>query len=190
MSRTPAQTPWSLQNSDLFNTRRSRDSSITSANVSKLGVAWTMPLTAGSTYGTFAANRVSDRNDVVYLQDLDSNVFAVDLATGRVRWRRTYNSQGIGPNGVSVADGSVYGATAKFAFALDAKTGKELWRNTKLVPKRLRKGGASSPVALESTSSRRWQTGRCTSRPPLFSAGALSTRSTRGLVVRSGRSTR
>jgi glucose dehydrogenase len=42
-----AQTPWSLQNGDLFNTRRTRDSSITSANVSKLGVAWTMPLTAG-----------------------------------------------------------------------------------------------------------------------------------------------
>ena len=137
----PAQTPWSLENGDLFNTRRTRDSSITSANVSKLGVAWTMPLTASSVYGTFAANPVSDHNGVVYLQDLASNVFAVDLATGRVLWRRIYNSQDIGPNGVSVAAGTVYGATAKFAFALDAKTGKELWRNTKLVPKLLQKGG-------------------------------------------------
>jgi outer membrane protein assembly factor BamB len=138
---TPSQTPWSLQNGDLFNTRRTRDSSITAANVSKLGVAWTMPLTASSIYGTFAANPVGDGNGVVYLQDLDSNVFAVDLATGRVLWRRSYNSQDIGPNGVSVANGTVYGATAKFAFALDAKTGKELWRNTKLVPKLLQKGG-------------------------------------------------
>jgi outer membrane protein assembly factor BamB len=137
----PAQTPWSLQNGDVFNTRKTPDSSITSTNVSTLGVAWTMPLTASSIYGTFAANPVSDRNGVVYLQDLDSNVFAVDLATGRVLWRRIYNSQDIGPNGVSVADGTVYGATAKFAFALDAKTGKERWRNTNLVPELLQKGG-------------------------------------------------
>jgi outer membrane protein assembly factor BamB len=134
-------TPWSLENGDLSNTRLTRGSSITSANVSRLGVAWTMPLTASSVYGTYAANPVTDRDGVVYLQDLDSNVFAVDLATGHVLWRRTYNSQDIGPNGVAVVGGTVYGATAKFAFALDAKTGKELWRNTKLVPKALQKGG-------------------------------------------------
>jgi outer membrane protein assembly factor BamB len=136
-----ARTPWPLENGDLFNTRETRDSSITSADVSKLGVAWTMPLTASSIYGTFAANPVTDRTGVVYLQDLDSNVFAVDLATGHVIWRRIYDSQDIGPNGVTVSDGTVYGATAKFAFALDAQTGKELWRNTKLVPKLLQKGG-------------------------------------------------
>jgi len=137
----PSRTPWSLQNGDLSNTRQTRGASITSANISQLGVAWTMPLTASSIYGTFAANPVTDSSGVVYLQDLDSNVFAVDLATGEVRWRRTYDSQDIGPNGVVVADGTLYGATAKFAFALDAKTGKELWRNTRLVPKLLQKGG-------------------------------------------------
>jgi outer membrane protein assembly factor BamB/cytochrome c5 len=132
---------WSLQNGDVFNTRETHNASITSANVSKLGVAWTMPLTAISIYGTFAANPVTDSSGVVYLQDLDSNVSAVDLATGHVLWRRMYRSQDIGPNGVAVAGGVVYGATAKFAFALDAKTGKELWRKTKLVPKRLQQGG-------------------------------------------------
>jgi outer membrane protein assembly factor BamB len=137
----PSRTPWSLQNGDLSNTRATRNASITSANVAELGVAWTMPLTASSVYGTFAANPVTDADGLVYLQDLDSNVFAVDLATGRVRWRRSYDSQDIGPNGVVVADGTLYGATAKFAFALDAKTGKELWRNTKLVPRLLQKGG-------------------------------------------------
>jgi len=137
----PHGTPWPLQNGDLFNTRETHGSSITSANVARLGVAWTMPLTASSVYGTFAANPVTDHSGVVYLQDLDSNVFAVDLASGRVLWRRMYHSPDIGPNGVSVADGAVYGATAKFAFALDAKSGKELWRNTELVPKRLQKGG-------------------------------------------------
>jgi outer membrane protein assembly factor BamB/cytochrome c553 len=137
----PSSTPWSLQNGNLSNTRVTQGASITSANVSQLGVAWTMPLTASSIYGTFAANPVTDSDAVVYLQDLESNVAAVDLGTGRVLWRHAYNSQDIGPNGVAVADGTVYGATAKFAFALDAKTGKELWRNTKLVPKVLQKGG-------------------------------------------------
>jgi len=115
--------PWSLPNGDLVNTRATRHTPISAANVSKLGVAWTMPLTASSVYGTFAANPVTDAGGTVYLQDLASNVFAIDLMSGRVRWTRRYNSQDIGPNGVTVAGGKVYGATAKFAFALDAETG-------------------------------------------------------------------
>jgi len=58
-----------------------------------------------------------------------------------VLWKHAYNSQDIGPNGVTYVDGKLYGATAQFAFALDAKTGKELWRNTTLVPKAKQKGG-------------------------------------------------
>jgi len=136
-----APVPWTLPNGDLFNTRVTHGTRISAATVSKLGVAWTMPLTASSIYGTFAANPVTSPDGTVYLQDLDSNVSAVDLTTGHVLWKHTYNSQDIGPNGVTYAGGKVYGATAKFAFALDAKTGKEVWRNATLVPKVLQKGG-------------------------------------------------
>jgi outer membrane protein assembly factor BamB len=132
---------WPLPNGDRFNTRAVSNSSISAASVDRLGVAWTMPLTASSIYGTFAANPVADATGTVYLQDLDSNVFAVAVRSGRVLWTRRYGSQDIGPNGVTVAEGRVFGATAKFAFALDARTGKELWRNTKLVPPLLQKGG-------------------------------------------------
>jgi outer membrane protein assembly factor BamB/cytochrome c5 len=133
--------PWTLPNGDLLNTRVTHGTRISASNVSQLGVAWTMPLTASSIYGTFAANPVTSPDGTVFLQDLDSNVSAVDLQTGRVLWKHTYNSQDIGPNGVTYAGGKVYGATAKFPFALDAKTGKELWRNTTLVPKSRQKGG-------------------------------------------------
>ena len=133
--------PWDSANGDIRNHRVATGSEITSANVRKLGVAWTMPLTASSIYGTFAANPVTDSHGVVYLQDLQSNVFAVDSRSGRRLWSRTYDSQDIGPNGVVVADGVVYGATAAFAFALDARTGRELWRNTRLVPPARKKGG-------------------------------------------------
>jgi outer membrane protein assembly factor BamB len=132
---------WRLPNGDLSNTRRALGSSITSANVNSLGVAWTMPLTASSIYGSFAANPVVDDGGTVYLQDLDSNVFAVDGKSGRVLWTHPYNSKDIGPNGVTYDGGRVYGATEKFAFALDATNGKELWRNTKLVPRLLQHGG-------------------------------------------------
>jgi outer membrane protein assembly factor BamB len=135
-----AAVPWTLENGDLLNTRDVRNTSISAANVSQLGVAWTMPLTASSIYGTYAANPVTSPDGTTFLQDLDSNVFAVDK-TGHVLWKRVYNSQDIGPNGVDYADGKLYGATAKFAFALDAETGREVWRNVKLVPKQLEKGG-------------------------------------------------
>jgi outer membrane protein assembly factor BamB len=137
----PPARPWSLPNSDLHNTRAVTGARISAANVSRLGVAWTLPLTASSVYGTFAANPVTDSNGVVYLQDLASNVTAVDLRTGEVLWRHRFDSKDIGPNGVTVAGGKLYGATAKFAFALDARTGTELWRNTRLVPPQLQQGG-------------------------------------------------
>jgi outer membrane protein assembly factor BamB len=138
---TASAVPWALPNGDLLNTRVAHGTPISADTVANLGVAWTMPLTASSIYGTFAANPVTSPDGTVYLQDLDSNVFAVDLQTGRVLWKRTYDSQSIGPNGVTYAGGRVYGATATFAFALDARTGKEVWRNTALVPKSRQKGG-------------------------------------------------
>ena len=133
--------PWNSANGDVRNHRVATGSEITASNVRRLGVAWTMPLTASSIYGTFAANPVTDSHGVVYLQDLQSNVFAVDLGSGRRLWSRRYDSQDIGPNGVVVSDGVVYGATAAFAFALDAQTGRELWRNTGLVPPARQKAG-------------------------------------------------
>ena len=140
-SGTKPSPPWSMTNGDLRNTRVASGSEIDASNVHELGVAWTMALTATSTYGTFAANPVTDHGGTVYLQDLQSNVFAVDLRSGRTKWTRKYSSQDIGPNGVVVKDGTVYGATAAFAFALDAKTGRELWRNAKLVPPTRQAGG-------------------------------------------------
>ena len=41
--------------------------------------------------------------------------------------RTKFDSSSVGPNGVAVADGRVYGATADSAFALDAATGDQLW---------------------------------------------------------------
>jgi alcohol dehydrogenase (cytochrome c) len=69
-------------------------------------------------------------NGVVYAQDLESNVMAISLATGRVLWRHTYNSPNGGPDGVNVANGVVYAATNHAAVALSAATGRQLWSRT------------------------------------------------------------
>jgi alcohol dehydrogenase (cytochrome c) len=121
---------WTQPNADLASTRYVA-SGITSANVSKLGVAWTMPLTMSTAHtdGAYASTPVIV-NGVVYAQDLDSNVFAISLATGKVLWTHDYDSPNGGPDGVNVVGGVVYAATAKAAVALDAATGAQLWSRT------------------------------------------------------------
>jgi glucose dehydrogenase len=115
------------------NQQNTRDvsSAINSSNVSKLGVAWTVPLRIPTTHtdGAYATTPVV-AHGVVYVQDLESNVMAIRLATGKVLWRRAYNSPNGGPDGVTVAHGVVYGATSRAAFALSAATGRQLWIRT------------------------------------------------------------
>jgi alcohol dehydrogenase (cytochrome c) len=121
---------WTQPDADLGSTRYVA-SGITSANVAKLGVAWTMPLTMSTAHtdGAYSATPVIV-DGVVYVQDLDSNVFAISLATGKVLWTHTYDSPNGGPDGVNVAGGVVYAATATAAVALDAATGTQLWSRT------------------------------------------------------------
>jgi len=121
---------WTQPDADLTSNRYVA-SAITSANVSKLGVAWTVPLTMNTTHtdGAYATTPVIV-NGVVYVQDLDSDVFAISLASGKVLWTHDYDSPNGGPDGVNVVGEVVYAATAKAAVALDARTGAQLWSRT------------------------------------------------------------
>jgi alcohol dehydrogenase (cytochrome c) len=121
---------WTQPGADLANTRYVA-SAITSADVSKLGVAWTVPLTISTAHtdGAYATTPVIV-NGVVYVQDLDSDVMAISLATGKVLWTHDYDSPNGGPDGVTVAGGVVYAATNHAAVALDAATGTQLWSRT------------------------------------------------------------
>jgi outer membrane protein assembly factor BamB len=73
---------------------------------------------------------------VVYLQDMQANVYALDLATGKLRWEYRVNSTelgGPGPDGVMIAHGRVYGDSPHTAFALNAATGKAVWVDRNLL---------------------------------------------------------
>jgi alcohol dehydrogenase (cytochrome c) len=119
---------WSLPNADRAGTRAATGSSIDAGNVGSLAVRWRFRLPGKPTVtGAFASNPVVE-GDTVYAQDLNSNVYALDLESGSTRWTRRYDAPNEGPNGLAIDGGTVYGATDAEAFALSADTGKELWR--------------------------------------------------------------
>jgi outer membrane protein assembly factor BamB len=131
---------WPYPNGDLANTRVAAGSVISSANVSGLRQAWSFKLTgsavhAAPTYGSLAAAPVVT-NGVVYMQDLNANVYALSLATGKLKWEFQVNSpekSGPGPDGVAVVGDTVYGDTSTTVFALNASTGKTVWTSKNLL---------------------------------------------------------
>ena len=125
---------WTLPGANLANTRDVA-SQITSSNVAQLGVAWCVPVeSTGVTKAAGLANGYATTpvvaDGVVYAQDLESNVMAIELATGKVLWTHDYNSLNGGPDGVNVVNGTVYAATDSAAVALSAATGRQLWSRT------------------------------------------------------------
>jgi outer membrane protein assembly factor BamB/mono/diheme cytochrome c family protein len=122
---------WPAPNQNLSNQRVAKSSTIDASNVKQLGIAWSVPITEGGTFGNYASTPII-ADGVVYTQDLTSNVNAIDLKTGTVKWSKNYNMTDVGPNGVALGYGKIYGATPDFAFALDKDTGKEVWRSQKL----------------------------------------------------------
>ncbi len=136
---TPPSGSWPYPNGDLANARQAPGSVISSGNVSQLQQAWTFRIASkpDGGVGTLAMSPVVV-NGVVYIQDMQANVYALDLATGKLQWEYQVNTQelgGPGPDGVAVADGRVYGDTPHTAFALSAATGKPVWVDRSLLNK-------------------------------------------------------
>jgi outer membrane protein assembly factor BamB len=115
---------WPTPNHDYANTRSTTTSSIRGRTVRDLDVAWdvspegmgsltTSPLIIGKT---------------IYISDASGTVFALDRASGDVRWKSAGTGFNIGPYGVAVGHGRIYTLHASDGVtALDLGTGKELW---------------------------------------------------------------
>ena len=118
---------WPAANRDYANTRATEDSAINSQNIQTLGVAWTFALTGFSEWGAAATNPLI-LNNIVYLQDLKSNVFAIDLVTGKLLWEKDYNLDNFGPNGPAVGWDKLFITKGHYEVAaLNLKNGEELW---------------------------------------------------------------
>ena len=121
---------WPVPGHDYANTRATTTSPINASNVTKLRVAWrqspeglgnltTAPLVLG---------------DTIYLEDGKGTVFALDRASGDVRWKSASTGFNIGPFGVAVGDGRVYAVRGSDGvIAVDAGSGETLWER-KLTP--------------------------------------------------------
>jgi len=131
---------WPYPDGDLANTRVAPDSVISAANVSGLREAWAFKLTGPAavsvTYtGSMTAPPVV-QNGVVYIQDQYANIYAVALATGKLKWEYRVGiaeKSGPGPDGVAVAGNAVYGTSSNTVFALNATTGKTIWVDSNLL---------------------------------------------------------
>ncbi|MBF6600201.1 MAG: PQQ-binding-like beta-propeller repeat protein [Dehalococcoidia bacterium] len=122
---------WPLANSDYANTRAANGSTINSSDVGRLGVAWTFKIPGSAQFGNAASNPIIS-GGTVYLQDLASNVYAFDLQSGKMKWKKDYNQPASGPNGPGVAYGKVFvPLNDGSVVALDATNGNQLWQ-TKL----------------------------------------------------------
>jgi len=125
---------WAYPNGDLANTRDAAGAVISSANVSELKQAWSFTITGKGATSVLDAGSLTSVpivvNGVVYIQDQESNVYALDLSTGKPRWEYRLNQplkSGPGPNGVAVANGIVFGAAPTTVFALNGATGRPVW---------------------------------------------------------------
>jgi outer membrane protein assembly factor BamB len=131
---------WPYPNGHISNTRQAPGSAISAANVSGLREAWAFKLTGTAAAGVSEVGSLTAppvvADGVVYLQDEDANVYALALATGKLKWEYQVNVpeiSGPGPDGVAVAGGVVYGDTSTSVFALNAATGKTIWVDSSLL---------------------------------------------------------
>jgi alcohol dehydrogenase (cytochrome c) len=119
---------WAAPNATLGGTREAPGSSIDAGNVSSLRQRWAFafrgPVSPGAGYFASTPLVVGDR---VYIQELNSDVYALDRTTGKPVWGHMFRSIDGGPNGLAAGYGRIYGNTCTSAFALDAKTGALLW---------------------------------------------------------------
>lgn len=123
----PKATEWPLANLDLGATRSVPGSGINRKTVRQLQVAWRFrfripPREAG----VFTATPIAVQG-LILVQDMQSNVFALDRRTGAIRWRHLFRARNGGPNGLAVVGDTVYGATDAAAFALSLQTGRRIW---------------------------------------------------------------
>jgi glucose dehydrogenase len=99
---------WPYSNGDFTDTRGAAGSTITSANVYRLKQASTFHITVTaaasvSPFDALSANPIVV-NGVVYIQDLEANVYALALAPGKLQWEyepSTPMKTGPGPDGVA-----------------------------------------------------------------------------------------
>ena len=146
---------WAMPTGDYANTRYSKLSQITAGNVGKLKVAWTF--STGVLRG-HEGNPLVIGNMMYVHTPFPNNVYALNLDDGTIVWRYEPKQD---PNvipvmccdtvnrGVAYGDGKIILHQADTNLvALDAKTGKQIWKTANGNPK-IGETGTSAPMVVK-----------------------------------------
>ncbi len=127
---------WPVYGGDSGNTRYSTSKQITTSNVNKLRVQWALQL--GTTRSQESTPILVGDTLFVTSSFGPKNTFAVNAKTGEVKWTYQpdipkgidqYACCDVNNRGVAHADGKIFlGRLDAHVVALDAKSGKELWK--------------------------------------------------------------
>jgi outer membrane protein assembly factor BamB len=116
---------WPSPDHDPSNSRRAVDSPLTAGNIAHVKTAWSVAAAGGLPTSPVVVG------NSVFVEDQAGEVFDIDLRSGHVVWKSAPYGPSIGPEGVAVGWGKVFGVSPTSLFALDAATGRERW-STKL----------------------------------------------------------
>ncbi len=120
---------WPMANHDYANTRNYTGGSIDAKSVSKLGLSWSLPITGISEWGAATTNPLILGN-TVYFQDLKSNIYSVDLTNGKLNWKKDFNLDIAGPNGLSIGWGKIFAQKGHYDLMALDMNGREIWTQT------------------------------------------------------------
>jgi len=146
------ETNWAGESLDLKATRFVKGSTISSETIDQLGLAWTLPVNVSAGYGALVSNPVV-AGDLFFVQDAQSNVYAVNKETGESVWYNEYNDSvpSGGPNGIGLGYGNAYFALggSGIVIGVSQETGEELWRTD--IKGYRHEGITMAPLVFDST---------------------------------------
>lgn len=137
---------WPLPNHDFNNTRASTSSAINSTNAANLRLVWSFPINGAEKCNTADGNPIIQAG-VVYVQDHRSNLYALDLESGILKWKKDYDMSAQGPVGPALARNRIFVVKGDSEIAaLDTK-GNEKW--SRRLSDDQRSGIKSQPVEYD-----------------------------------------
>ena len=119
---------WPAPGQSLNGARAVRGGPLTPKTVGWLAVRWRFRIPAQPRESGVLTATPLVAGDTVFVQDMLSNVYALDRETGAPRWSHRFGAGTPGPNGLALGYGRVFGSTDSVAFALNARTGRLVWQ--------------------------------------------------------------
>jgi outer membrane protein assembly factor BamB len=114
-----AQSAWPKFRGDIGNTGHGKGSGASNS------LQWG---TAAGSADRVESSPVIGLDGTIYIGADDGKVYAIDGATGAIRWAVTVQSEGVDSSAAIGVDGTVYIGAGKSVVALDPATGAEKWR--------------------------------------------------------------